>query len=570
MLKWLVSLFDHRGDARAAAHNDDAAGLVHSIDDVQQPPCPPPPVKRKANCRGAAANAKKLKAVGGGGQFRNTAAMVAAMSLDEQPVLDGGLEPAEAEARSPLRPKRAGYQGLRVDMSHRLSKQAAPLVEPVPRVPAPWVAALDHGGRRDWASMAAHIARCVGLAVGREVNVLVVHAGALCGPLRFNAAIACSDGRPSVRSSRTCAPQEAEARRLQESADAADVLCVHDDIDVLLLAPRAHVVEAMRAELARRGHEDALRGVTEAAALDESVLEWMRAQPCPNGGSSHTGITVDFGLHDGQLNGSDRRALLRGGDAQRMATRRPGTPSSRRLRADAYQMHRRALKGETRRGGRFAKLGQTRSADKQSTRADSGDVQLPMARLNSYPCVHEPGWLSCAALDRRLRGAAADLSAAFFAAVPGVDALLRVQRELAHAARELGGRGGCPFNATHLYPKGSMGLMAVKNGHDDRNGPACLTAWQNLGAAESGARLQLVVVCHGYDVVLDAPEGQFALFAAWLPHLTRTAADGPSAHEDDWRLHHTAYCRYGTETFAWVAREYREVGLPIATRRTGG
>jgi hypothetical protein len=153
MLKWLVSLFDHRGDARAAAHNDDAAGLVHSIDDVQQPPCPPPPVKRKANCRGAAANAKKLKAVGGGGQFRNTAAMVAAMSLDEQPVLDGGLEPAEAEARSPLRPKRAWYQGLRVDMSHRLSKQAAPLVEPVPRVPAPWVAALDHGGRRDWASM---------------------------------------------------------------------------------------------------------------------------------------------------------------------------------------------------------------------------------------------------------------------------------------------------------------------------------------------------------------------------------------------------------------------------------
>ena len=39
-----------------------------------------------------------------------------------------------------------------------------------------------------------------------------------------------------------------------------------------------------------------------------------------------------------------------------------------------------------------------------------------------------------------------------------------------------------------------MGKMATKGGHehDDNNGPAATTCWQNLGVAASQARLQLV------------------------------------------------------------------------------
>ena len=99
-------------------------------------------------------------------------------------------------------------------------------------------------------------------------------------------------------------------------------------------------------------------------------------------------------------------------------------------------------------------------------------------------------------MEHTLRGAAADLSVAFFSALPGVDALLRVQSELKAAEEELEGtKHGCPFRGAHtfLYPKGSCGLMDTKNGHDDKNGPACSTFWQNLGAAASGARLLLLV-----------------------------------------------------------------------------
>jgi hypothetical protein len=170
-------------------------------------------------------------------------------------------------------------------------------------------------------------------------------------------------------------------------------------------------------------------------------------------------------------------------------------------------------------------------------------------------------------MEHTLRGAAADLSVAFFSALPGVDALLRVQSELKAAEEELEGtKHGCPFRGAHtfLYPKGSCGLMDTKNGHDDKNGPACSTFWQNLGAAASGARLQLVAVVRGNDVVLDAPCGHAALFSAWLPHLTRVDPDGPCAERGDWRLHHTAYCRFGTEYFAWCARGYRLRGIPLA------
>jgi hypothetical protein len=126
---------------------------------------------------------------------------------------------------------------------------------------------------------------------------------------------------------------------------------------------------------------------------------------------------------------------------------------------------------------------------------------------------------------------------------------------------------GCPFQGahTHLYSKGSLGLMPVKLGHDDRNGPASTTCWQNLGVAASGAKLQLVVMVNGHEVVLDAPMGHMALFSAWLPHLTRNDPEGPAPKPKDWRLHHTAYMRFDTEYFGWVAREHRLAGIPIKT-----
>ena len=119
-----------------------------------------------------------------------------------------------------------------------------------------------------------------------------------------------------------------------------------------------------------------------------------------------------------------------------------------------------------------------------------------------------------------------------------------------------------------------MGKMATKGGHehDDNNGPAATTCWQNLGVAASQARLQLVVVVHGHDVVLEAPKGQMALFQAWLPHLTRNAPDvgQTKGARGDWRVHHTAYARRDTEYFGWVACACRDAGVGIVSHAIGG
>ena len=154
--------------------------------------------------------------------------------------------------------------------------------------------------------------------------------------------------------------------------------------------------------------------------------------------------------------------------------------------------------------------------------------------------------------------------------LPGVAALRLLQDELRHAEQSLAfSASGCPFAgaSTHLYPKGSIGRMKYKRGHDDRNGPACATCWQNLGTVASGARLQLVVVINGHDVIVDAPAGTMVLFQGWLPHLTRADPEGPPSARSDWRLHHTAYARFGTEWFGWVARAHRLAGCGLRTRK---
>ena len=108
--------------------------------------------------------------------------------------------------------------------------------------------------------------------------------------------------------------------------------------------------------------------------------------------------------------------------------------------------------------------------------------------------------------------------------------------------------------------------MPTKRGHDDNNGPATSTCWQNLGEAASGAQLELVAVVHGHEVIVEAPMGTAVLFKAWLPHLTRASAEGPSPAPQDWRLHHTAYWRFGTEYFAWVAGDFHAAGQALSCK----
>ena len=102
----------------------------------------------------------------------------------------------------------------------------------------------------------------------------------------------------------------------------------------------------------------------------------------------------------------------------------------------------------------------------------TGRVRMPAPRRSSFPLAREEGWVSLAATERTLRGAAADMSIHYFAAIPGVAALVRLQGALAWAEQHMkGSPHGCPFvgTSTHLYPKGSMGKMATKGGHDDNN-----------------------------------------------------------------------------------------------------
>ena len=79
----------------------------------------------------------------------------------------------------------------------------------------------------------------------------------------------------------------------------------------------------------------------------------------------------------------------------------------------------------------------------------------------------------------------------------------------------------------------------------------------------------LVIAIAGCSLVIEAPVGQVVLFKAWLPHLTRTAEGSPLPAPTDWRLHHTAYCRFKTEFFGWVARTYRLKGVPFGLRSSG-
>ena len=130
---------------------------------------------------------------------------------------------------------------------------------------------------------------------------------------------------------------------LQEQAGRADVVMVHDRVDILLLSCSNHADGTLREHLRRVGCDAASRVVEAAAALQQSPArqrerDWLEERcsephnPAALGHKS-AGVTFDCGMHDGQL----RRAVMLS------TTRTPRLPPcSCTLRADKYVQHREA------------------------------------------------------------------------------------------------------------------------------------------------------------------------------------------------------------------------------------
>ena len=61
----------------------------------------------------------------------------------------------------------------------------------------------------------------------------------------------------------------------------------------------------MRTHLEKIGFPDATSGPQRVDSMSPTELAWLfhttSKNACPNHGSSHTGVTSDFGIHDGQV-----------------------------------------------------------------------------------------------------------------------------------------------------------------------------------------------------------------------------------------------------------------------------
>jgi len=489
---------------------------------------------------------------------------------------------AEVERRVNL--IRPTADAVQINMMSRLTPQAAPAAKP-PAQPLPWE--MD---RRDWAAMANHLARSL-KPIQHGVVVAVVHERQLKGELRFREdKFSSHAGQRFTRG----ADEHQSATALQREVDAADVLLLHNDMDALIVVTRPSLSLKARAHLLEKGHASAMAAMKMAEQIQVAstantggltaegaatgwaggALSWMREnsvpERCPTHGSSHTGVTTESGVHAGQLGEEGVHGLsrkVRGGSAYvKIETKIDGAlpPSTSYVRADEYRKHTSFVRDDSMKGvGRFGKISGARLAASDKTAVDeSGYVQVPNARLNTYPAYNDCNQVAAMTFERTCRSAAADLACTCFSAMPGVNTLLLMQHEFAHMEEKLLAADddvGCAFKGvfTHLFPKGSNGLMDTKDGHDDANGPAACTFWQNLGTAKSGARLEFVTVVNGHDVIVEAPMGHFFMLQAWLPHLTQASAAGPQPQPDDERVHHTAYCDLKTEYSAWVFREHR-------------
>ena len=397
----------------------------------------------------------------------------------------------------------------------------------------------------------ADVARSVGMALGRLAHVVLVQDTELS---RFEQVRLHSPGMGS-----TSAQSERVIR--------GDVVVIHDAVDVLLVSCSWETDLALRRALEDAGYPAAAQVVRDADTIQRGgeVLDWIKMmnQECNNPaelGHRSPGVTVDWGLHDGQ---TTYAAML----STELGARGSLPRSTQHLRAGAYEAHRQAclttLSASER--GNYARKRMSTTGEGQT----SSHVMLPMLRMTSSPKVDDEHARAATAFEGVCRSAASDISTRFFSTLPGVRALNVVQAALKWGEEvwsSLEVESPCPFRGgtDYLYTKGSISQQGTKGWHDDANGPACLTCWQNLGVVED-EQLELVVGVHGCRVVVEANLGKTALFMAWLPHRTQLrGADGCARQRKTAvRLHHSAYVRFGTEYAATTLAEYKRRGLPL-------
>ena len=266
---------------------------------------------RKPKKRGRASLiAMALKGTGLAGRFRCTMASLEAIYFPAAQAIRNGdtCPPPVKEVQqigallSPV-----AYSGQRINRTARTAGVQSASVIPPPKLPAPWQRPTDVLGGRDWSAYAAHVSASIQCAVGRRIEVLLVRADELSGPLLLRLARGSSlaDYAHAATRGRNVA---AATAALQQRADTAEACIVHDDMDVLVFSATSEVTWAMRRHLKAIGSPAAVDALSLAARLDSpdgrETLAWMRTasekRACPNSGSSHTGVTVDFGIHDGQ------------------------------------------------------------------------------------------------------------------------------------------------------------------------------------------------------------------------------------------------------------------------------
>ena len=280
-------------------------------------------------------------------------------------------------------------------------------------------------------------------------------------------------------------------------------------------------------------------------------------------GYKSPGITVDYGLHDHQT----RQAMM----VSMEICKNVLPPGSKNIRSIPYACHRDAIiKWLPEKENEFFLKGRRRIS--QTSKGNQGkSLMLPQIRRTSLPSRCDFAAVSTAKFEGICHAAASDISCRYFNSFPGVCALKYVQDTLKWAEDAMLKNGQqCPFaGATdYLYAKGSMSLQETKGWHDDANGPACLTCWQNFGSVE-GKHLELCVAIHGCFIRISEGIGKFVHFMGWLPHCTRLI----NMHENEcdytpfW-LHHTAYTKMGTEYAAYILNEYRSRNLGVPATLT--
>ena len=345
------------------------------------------------------------------------------------------------------------------------------------------------------------------------------------------------------------------------------------DIDVLLMSCSQEVDTTLRVKCADDGYIAAMQVLDEAAAIQRGgvILDWITEMNAEHNnpaqlGHISAGVTVDWGLHDGQI----MYAVMVSTELGAAATL---PPSSSTLRAPGYELHRDACIS------RLSKHEARHFARKRMLSRVSPHVMLPSLRLTSSPLRGDESAIVATEFEGLCRSAASDISMRYFSTCPGVRALRAVQDSLKWAQSQwplynsvfTENAKRCPFfgGADYLYMKGSISQQGTKGWHDDANGPACMTMWQNLGTVP-GREVELVVAIHGCHVTIGAGMGKFVHFMAWLPHRTQLRGPGGQAQEDKGavRLHHTAYTKMGTEYAAATLSEYKRRGLPLQVYAT--